>query len=80
MAKRTAHTELHRTLTLLRRIVILSVAIYGLLREMPYTTLAVRLAILWAVLSIASGLLDLVLRRLTYRALSAETAAENPTE
>jgi hypothetical protein len=69
MARHTT-TPLNNLLTLLRRIVVLSVAAWGLLCEMPYTTLAIRLAVLWAVLYISGGILDLVLRRLTYHALT----------
>ncbi len=75
MARNTA-TPLCNLLTLLRRIIVLAVAAFGLIREMPYTTLAIRLAVLWAVLYISSGVLDLVLRRLTYRALTQSSDSD----
>ena len=53
---------------LLRRIIVLGVAAFGLARGMPYLPLAIRLAILWAVLYICSGLMDVVYRRLSFRA------------
>lgn len=56
-------------LKLLRRIVILSVAVYGLARGMPYLTLLFRLVALWAVLYICSGIVDVVFRHLAYRAM-----------
>ncbi|HEY3295764.1 MAG TPA: hypothetical protein VGL38_10015 [bacterium] len=69
---RAATSDLFELLKLLRRIVVLGVAAYGLAREMPYTTLAVRLAALWAVLYISSGLVDIVFRRLSYQAAQSE--------
>jgi hypothetical protein len=67
MAKKTS-SELLELFKLLRRIIVLAVAAYGLARGMPYVPLAVRLAILWAVLYICSGLMDVVYRRLHFRA------------
>jgi hypothetical protein len=81
---RKSTSELHELLTLLRRIVVMGVAVYGLAREMPYMTLAFRLVILWAVLYMACGVLDLVFRRLSYNAmvkqandLGSDTASTN---
>jgi len=73
---RTPTSDLMELLKLLRRIIVLAVGAYGLLREMPYLTLAARLMILWAVLYVSSGLIDVVFRRLSYRAaiMSAESA------
>jgi hypothetical protein len=68
VAKKHPTSDLHELLKLLRRIVVLAVAAYGLARGMPYVTLAVRLAILWAVLYVSSGLIDVMIRRLSYRA------------
>jgi hypothetical protein len=66
-------SDLEELLKLLRRIVVLAVGAYGLAREMPYITLAARLAALWAILYVGSGLIDVVFRRLSYQAaLSAE--------
>jgi hypothetical protein len=79
MARKSV-SELNELLKLLRRIVVLAVAAYGLAIEMPYVTLAVRLAILWAVLYIGSGLMDVVFRKLSYSAMLADRAkaeAEN---
>jgi hypothetical protein len=67
MAKKQPTSNLHELLKLLRRIVVLAVAAYGLSRGMPYFSLAVRLAILWAVLYVSSGLIDLVIRSMSYR-------------
>jgi hypothetical protein len=67
MAKKTS-SELLELFKLLRRIIVLGMAAYGLARGMPYIPLAIRLAILWAVLYICSGLMDVVYRRLSYRA------------
>jgi hypothetical protein len=66
---RKQKSELHELLTLLRRIVVMGVAVYGLAREMPYPTLGLRLAILWAVLYVTSGIMDIVLRKLSYHAM-----------
>jgi hypothetical protein len=68
MSKKQPTSDLHESLKLLRRIVVLAVAAYGLARGMPYVALAVRLALLWAVLYVSSGLIDLLIRRLSYRA------------
>jgi hypothetical protein len=68
MPKKQPTSELHELLKLLRRIVVLAVAAYGLARGMPYVALALRLALLWAVLYVSSGLIDVVIRRLSYRA------------
>lgn len=61
-------SDLLELLKLLRRITLLAVATYALVRGMPYFDLAVRLAILWAVLYISSGAVDVVFRQLSYRA------------
>jgi hypothetical protein len=66
---RTPSSDLSELLKLLRRIIVLGIAAYGLLREMPYETLALRLAILWAILYISSGLVDIVFRHLSHRAI-----------
>jgi len=55
-------------LKLLRRIIVLAVAAFGLARGMPYPALAFRLALLWAVLYISSGLVDVAFRYLSYHA------------
>ena len=68
MRKKQPTSELHELLKLLRRIVVLAVGAYGLARGMPYVALIVRLALLWAVLYVSSGLIDVVIRRLSYRA------------
>jgi len=76
MAKKQPPSSLHELLKLLRRIIVLAVAAYGLARGMPYPSLAIRLAILWAVLYVSSGLIDAVIRNLSYRAaLRASTMA-----
>jgi len=67
MAKKTS-SELLELFKLVRRIIVLGVAAYGLARGMPYVPLAIRLAILWAVLYICSGIMDVVFRRLSFRA------------
>jgi hypothetical protein len=79
MRKKQPASELHELLKLLRRIVVLAVAVYGLARNMPYVTLAVRLAVLWAVLYMSSGMIDLVIRRLSYRA-ALRAGAAMPSE
>ncbi|MCX6601416.1 MAG: hypothetical protein NT025_07625 [bacterium] len=68
MSKKQPTSDLHELLKLLRRIVVLAVGAYGLARGMPYVALVVRLALLWAVLYVSSGLIDVVIRRLSYRA------------
>jgi hypothetical protein len=75
MARRPK-SELEELLKLLRRILVLAVAAYGLARGMPFPVLAVRLAILWAVLYVGSGLMDVVYRRLHYH--STTKPAEGP--
>jgi hypothetical protein len=74
MARKQA-SEIAEVLTLLRRIVVLAVAAYGLAREMPYTTLLVRLTILWAVLYVCCGVLDVLIRRFSYRNYLAQQQA-----
>jgi hypothetical protein len=77
---RTPVSDLTELLKLLRRIVVLAIAAYGLAREMPYAVLAVRVAILWAVLYVSSGLVDVVFRRLSYQAATSsgeEISAKN---
>jgi len=61
-------SQLMELLKLLRRITVLGVAAYGLARGMPYLTLVFRLVALYAVLYICSGIVDVVFRRLHYRA------------
>ena len=68
MSKKQPTSDLHELLKLLRRIVVLAVAAYGLARGMPYVALVVRLALLWAVFYVSSGLIDAMIRRLSYRA------------
>lgn len=66
-------------LTLIRRIVVLTVAAVGLAREWPYEVVAFRAAGLWAVLYICSLALELVFQHLSYSALRAEQAkSEKP--
>ncbi len=65
---RKSSSDLNELLKLLRRIIVLAIAAYGLAREMPYETLAVRLVLLWAVLYVSSGLVDVVFRKLSYQA------------
>jgi len=79
MAK-TPKSELMQLLTLLRRILVLSVAVWGLARGVPFDTLALRLVGLWAMLYICSGLIDVVYRRLSYRTLSYSDAPQTTTE
>lgn len=71
-------SDLNELLKLLRRIIVLAVAAYGLVREMPYTALAVRLAVLWAILYVSSGLVDVVFRHLTYRAAMHQQENASP--
>jgi hypothetical protein len=75
-------SDLMVLLKLLRRIILFSIAAYGLARGMPYPTLGLRLAILWAVLYIASGIIDVVFRKLSHSAMVAEEARnqESATE
>lgn len=79
MAK-TPKSELMQLLTLLRRILVLSVAVWGLARGVPFDTLALRLVGLWAMLYICSGIIDVVYRRLSYRTLSYSAAPQTTTE
>lgn len=81
MAK-TPKSELMELMKLLRRILVLSVAVYGLVRGMPLPALALRLVGLWAMLYICSGIIDVVFRRLSYRTLSysATSAGASPPE
>jgi hypothetical protein len=66
---KTPQSDLNELLKLLRRIVVLAVAAFSLAKGMPYLPLLLRLAILWAVLYIASGIVDVVFRRLYHRAM-----------
>ena len=79
MSKKQPTSDLHELLKLLRRIVVLAVAAYGLARGMPYAALAMRLALLWAVLYVSSGVIDLVVRRLSYR-VALRTGMVIPSE
>jgi hypothetical protein len=67
MAKKKS-SDLRELLVLIRRIIVLAVAAFGLWREMPYETLAIRVAILWAVISLASESLEVLFRYLSNRA------------
>ena len=67
-------SQLVELLKLLRRIIVLGVAAYGLARGMPYLTLLFRLAVLYAVLYICSGIVDAVFRRLQYHAALRQQA------
>ena len=79
MAKKQPQSDLYELLKLVRRIIVLAVAAYGLMRGMPYATLVVRLAILWAILYVSSGLVDVVFRHLSYRsALRAGSVDASP--
>ena len=80
MAKKQPQSELYELLKLLRRIIVLAVAAFGLMRGMPYATLAVRLAILWAILYISSGLVDVVFRHLSYRSALRSISTEPLSE
>ena len=64
---RQPESDLVQLLKLLRRIVVLAVAAYGLARGMPYVPLLIRVAVLWGVLYICSGVIDVVFRRLSQR-------------
>jgi hypothetical protein len=76
---RTPTSDLEELLKLLRRILVLAVGAYGLAREMPYITLAARLAILWAILYVSCGLIDVVFRRLSFNAqMRSDTTAAAP--
>jgi hypothetical protein len=76
MAKKQPQSDLYELLKLLRRIIVLAIAAYGLMRGMPYVTLAVRLAILWAILYVSSGLVDVVFRHLNYRSMLRTNMAD----
>jgi hypothetical protein len=67
MAKKQS-SELKALLILLRRIIVLSFAAFGLWREMPYETLLVRAAILWAILYLSSETVEVVFRYLSNQA------------
>jgi hypothetical protein len=73
MAK-AERSELKQLLTLIRRIVVLSMTAFGLWRETAYTVLAVRMVILWAVLYLSSEFVETVFRYLSSR---AETVVVN---
>ena len=81
MAK-TPKSELMELMKLLRRILVLSVAVWGLARGLPFDTLALRLLGLWAMLYICSGFVDVIYRRLSYRAMfyAAGSAGAPPPE
>ncbi|MDD5088169.1 MAG: hypothetical protein PHI18_05160 [bacterium] len=74
MAK-TPKSELMQLMTLLRRILVLSVAVWGLARGLPFDTLALRLVGLWAMLYICSGVVDVIFRRMSYRTVSDSAAS-----
>lgn len=80
--KQPPNSDLMELLKLLRRIFVLAVAAYGLVKGMPYPALGLRLAILWAILYVSSGLIDVAFRYLSYRAAlhaaSVTNAEMNP--
>lgn len=59
-------------LTLIRRIIVLTVVAVGLVREWPYEVVAMRALGLWAVLFICSLTLEVVLQHLSYQAMKSE--------
>ena len=67
MAK-AAPSELQKILQAFRRITVLSVAAYGLWTEMPLEALMIRVAILWGILSIGTGLIEVLFQYLSMRA------------
>ena len=69
MAKvKAAPSELKKFLELIKRILVLSVAAYGLWFEMPYETLLIRLAILWGILSLSTNLIEVLFQYLSMKA------------
>lgn len=80
MAKKQPQSDLYELLKLLRRIIVLAVAAYGLMRGMPYVALVVRLAILWAILYVSSGLVDVVFRHLSYRSALRISSTDSTSE
>jgi hypothetical protein len=50
--------ELRKLLQLIQRIIVLTVAAYGLWIEMPYESLLLRTALLWGILSISTSLIE----------------------
>lgn len=67
MAKKT-RSALHELLSSVRGITVCAVAVYGLFREIPYPTLVLRLAVLWAVLSLAALLTETIFQYFAWRA------------
>lgn len=67
MAKKR-QSELAELLTLLRRIVVLAVAAWGLAREFSLDALAGRLVLLWAVLYVISGFTEVLFQFLAQKA------------
>ena len=61
-------SELRKLLQLIRRIITLSVAAYGLWIEMPYETLLIRTAVLWGILSISTGLIEIAFQYFSMKA------------
>ena len=59
-------------LTLVRRIIVLTIAAYGLAREWPYDAVVFRTLSLWAVLYLCSLAIELVFQHLSYQAMRAE--------
>jgi len=80
MAKK-AKSDFNQMLTLIRRIIVLTIAAIGLVREWPYETVALRSAVLWAVLYISSLAIELLFQHLSFSARKAESArASKPKE
>lgn len=75
MAKR-ATSEFHELLKLLRRIVVLGLAAWGLVQNVSYGALAFRLCVLWAVLYLASGLIEVMLQYFNKQSRLKKTSGE----
>ena len=65
-------SQFNQMLTLVRRIIVLTIAAIGLAKEWPYDAVVVRTLGLWAVLYICSLSIELVLQHLSYQAMKAE--------
>jgi hypothetical protein len=68
---RKVTSDFNQLLTTLRRIIVLGVAAFGLARGWPYESVALRGAILWAVLYFLSMMVELLFQYLGNAAMNS---------
>ncbi|MBK6909483.1 MAG: hypothetical protein IPH10_00880 [bacterium] len=74
MAKKS-NSALHDLFVAVRRVVVLVVTAFGLAMQWPLPVVAIRVAVLWAVLVVLSGFAEIMFQYLSHRALLQQHAA-----